>query len=98
MLGLYLLSFPIVIYFSSFCLPVELSGIKKIILFSYLLIYFWLCWVFVAAQAFFFFFSSSGKWGSLSTCRVLASHCSGFSCGAQALEPVGFSSCGTWAQ
>ena len=55
MLGLYLLSFPIVIYFSSFCLPVELSGIKKIILFSYLLIYFWLCWVFVAAQAFFFF-------------------------------------------
>ena len=42
-------------------------------------------------------FSSCGKWGLLSSCDVLASHCSGFSyCRAQALELVAhrLSACG----
>ena len=48
--------------------------------------YFWLCWVFVAAQAFLWL-----QWvGLLSSCGAQASHCSGFSWrGARAL---GFSS------
>ena len=49
-------------------------------------VYFWLYWVFVAAQA----FPSCSKWGLLSSCGVWASPCSGFSCcGAQTL--------GAWA-
>ena len=32
-----------------------------------------------------------------SSCGAPASHCGGFSCGAQALGHVGFSSCGFWA-
>lgn len=56
--------------------------IKKIVL----CIYFWLCWVYIAALA----FSSGGEWGLLSSCSARASHRSGFSCcGAQAL--------GSWA-
>ena len=59
--------------------------------FSFFL-YFWLCWIFVAVQA----FSSCGKWGLLSSCCARVSHCGGFSCGAWALGH-GLSSCGTWA-
>ena len=52
--------------------------IKKIVL----CIYFWLCWVYVAALA----FSTGGEWGLLSSCSARASHRRGFSCrGAQAL-------------
>ena len=42
-------------------------------------------------------FSSCGKWAPLSSCNVCvqASHCSGFSCGAGALD-LGLSSFGTW--
>ena len=43
-------------------------------------IYFCLCWVFVALHR----FSLVGSGGS-STCGAQASHCHGFSCGAQAL-------------
>ena len=51
------------------------------------LFYFWLCWVFIAAQV----FSSCGEWGLLSSCSAPTSHCSVFSCcGAWAL--------GVWAQ
>ena len=53
------------------------------------IIYLWLCWVFVAAQA----FSSCGKWGLLSNFGVWASHCGGFSCcRGWAPGDVGFSS------
>ena len=45
--------------------------------------YFWLCWVFTAEGI----FSLVEGWGS-SSC-VHASHCGGFSCGAQALGHVG---------
>ena len=61
--------------------------------FVILFIYFWLCWVFVATQAF------------LQLQRVRAplqlrsSHCGGFSCcRAWALRCTGFSSCDTQAQ
>ena len=58
----------------------------------------WLCWVFVADQA----FSSCFKQGLLSSCSAWASHCSGSSCcrewilGARASIVVarGLSSCG----
>ena len=51
-----------------------------------LLIYFWLCWVFVAAHGLFVVVS-----GDYSSCRVWASHYSGSSCcRAQALR--------AWAQ
>ena len=44
-------------------------------------------------------FSSCCKQGLLSSCRALASHCSGFSCyAARALDRVGFCSCGAWTQ
>ena len=44
-------------------------------------------------------FSSHGEWGLLFIAVRMLSHCGGsFSCcEAQALEHVGFSSCGTWA-
>ena len=42
-----------------------------------LFIYFWLCWVFVAAHG---LFSSCGQQGLHSSCSVQASHCCGFSC------------------
>ena len=52
------------------------------LLFLIFLLYFWLCWVFVAAWAFFLVVSSGG----LHSCgNARASLCSGFSC------------CGTWA-
>ena len=54
-------------------------------------IYFWLCCIFVASQA----FSSCSEWGLLSNYGVSASHCGGgFCCRAQALGGVNFSSCG----
>ena len=41
---------------------------------------------------------SYGEWGLLSSCGILASHCSGFCyCRAPALGHESFSSCGTWA-
>ena len=60
----------------------------------YLFIYFWLCWVFIAACGL-----------SPVAASVRASHCSGFSCcraqalGARASVVVarGLSSCGSWA-
>ena len=54
----------------------------------------WLCWVFVALCR---LSLVAGREGYSSLwCR--GSHCGGFSCGAQALECAGFSSCGTQAQ
>ena len=44
--------------------------------FLILFIYFWLCWIFIAAQA----FSSCGKKGPLSSCSVWTSPCGSFSC------------------
>ena len=38
-----------------------------------------------------------GEWELLSSCGVRASHCGGFSCEAQALGCLGFSSCGPHA-
>ena len=66
------------------------------------LVYFWLRWVFVAAQA----FSSCEEWHLLSTCGVEASHCGGFSCGggqalgdrAWAVATHRLSSCGSQAR
>ena len=47
-----------------------------------LFIYFWLCWVFVAARR----FSLVGESGATLRCGERASHCGGFShCGAWAL-------------
>ena len=48
----------------------------------YLFIYFWLCWVFTAVQA----FLCLQQMGVLSSCSPRASHCGGFSCcGARAV-------------
>ena len=44
---------------------------KRFIYLFVCLFYFWLCWVFVAAQA----FSGCGEWWSLSGCGVQASPC-----------------------
>ena len=54
--------------------PKEAEGMEMIFLSFYLLknnlsVYFWLCWVFVAAQA----FSSFGEWGLLSSCSAQVS-------------------------
>ena len=44
-------------------------------------------------------FSSCGEQGLLSSCSGWISHCGSFSYGrAQALRPVGFSSCLVWTQ
>lgn len=43
---------------------------------KYWSLYFWLCWVWVAARA----SSSCGQWGLLSSCRAHACLSSGFSC------------------
>ena len=57
------------------------------------LIYFWLCWVFVA-QA----FSELWRVGATLQLLCVASQCGGFSCcGAQAFRHTGFSRCGSWA-
>ena len=69
--------------------------------FIYLFIYFWLCWVFVAACGLSLVVASGGY----SLCGVRASHCSGFfCCGARALGmwasvvvARGLGSCGTRA-
>ena len=56
------------------------------------LFYFWLCRVFVAAQA----FSSCSKQELLSSCGTCTSHRGGFSCcRGRALGLGGFRSCGT---
>ena len=66
--------------------------------FKYLLlrkkfIYFWLCWVFLAALRLFL----AAARGRLPRCSVRASRCRGFPCRrAQALE-LELSSCGAWA-
>ena len=41
--------------------------------------------------------SSCGEQGPLSSCGAWASHAGGFSCGASALECMGFSGCGIQA-
>ena len=52
-------------------------------LFIYLFIYFWLCWVFVAARRLSLVVVSGG---ATLRCGAWASHCGGFSCcGAQAV-------------
>ena len=51
---------------------------------------FWLCFVFVAAC---WLFSSCGEGALLPSFGAEASHCSGFSCGARALELKSFSCC-----
>ena len=43
------------------------------------------------------FLSRCSQWGPLSSCSA-RTYCSGFSCGAQAAERKGFSSCSSWAQ
>ena len=52
------------------------SGVIFFLFLNILFRYFWLCWVFIAARA---FFSSCGEQGLLSSCSAQASHCSGFS-------------------
>ena len=64
-----------------------LSVFKTYCLFTY----FWLHWVFVAVCRLSLVVASGGY----SCCGAWASHCSGFSCGAQALGRSGFNSCGT---
>ena len=60
-----------------------------------LLIYFWLCWVFIAVRDFLY---SCQKRRLLFSCDAPASHCGGFSCcRAWALEGEDVSSCGPWA-
>ena len=61
-----------------------------LILFSH-----WLCCVFAAARRF-SLVAASGSYSLAKVSRV--SHCGGFSCGARALERVGFSSCRAQAQ
>ena len=62
-------------------------------------ILFQLCWLFVATQA----FLQLWQMGRPSSCGAQASHCGGFSCGAQALGHrlqflhCGFSNCGSQA-
>ena len=68
---------------------------------SFLFIYFWLCWVFVAAHGPSLVAASRGY----SSCGVQASHCGGFSCfgvwalgvRASVVAAHGLSSCGLWA-
>ena len=62
--------------------------------FIYLFIYFWLCWVFVAARGLFLVAESR----TTLHCGARASHCSGFSLRSTGTRRAGFSSCGTWAQ
>ena len=57
--------------------------------------YFWLCWVFIAALDFLQF----SEWRLLSSCGAQASHRGGLSCcRARALGHVGFSGCNKQAQ
>ena len=65
---------------------------------SYLLMWFWLCWVFVNAQIVLWLQQA----GATPCCRVQASHCGGFSCcGAQALgvqaSVIGACGLSSWA-
>jgi len=63
------------------------------ILFIYLFIYLWLCWVFVLCEG----FSLVVMTGGCSSFGARAS-CSHFSCGPWALGHPSFSSCSMWAQ
>ena len=74
--------------------------LKNLLIFIF--IYFWLCWVFVAAHGLVSLVAVSGAYSSL---QCVASHCGGFSCceawalGMQASVVVAceLSSCGSWA-
>ena len=71
------------------------SDTSFLINYLFLFIYFWLCWVFVAARG----LSLVAASGACS-CGAWASHWGGFSCcGARASVVVarGLSSCGSWA-
>ena len=71
----------------------EIAGSYGSSLFTYLLIYFWLYWVFTAAGA----FSSCGEQGLHSSCGTWASHCLGFSCrGAHTPGHAEFLRRGVW--
>ena len=61
----------------------------------YVYIYFWLCWVFVAAG-----FSPVSVSRVCSSCGVQASYYGGFSCctHASVVEARGLNSCGAWTQ
>ena len=79
----------------SFSSAILISALyKHVFLEFYLVMYFWLCWVFVAAWV----LSNYGKQGLLSSCSVQASHCGGFSLQSMASRACGLLSCGTWAQ
>ena len=54
---------------------------------------FWLCWLWLCRL-----FSRCGQWGPRSSCRVRASRCGGFSCGAWTLGSSGVSSYGSQAR
>ena len=80
------------------CWVIKLDPFFKKIIF----IYFWLCWVFVAAHR----LSLVAVSGATLHCSACTSRCGGFSCcGAQAALGVrasvvaahGLSSCGSWA-
>ena len=62
--------------------------------FIYLFIYFWLCWVFVAARGLSLVVASGGTL----RCGARASHCGGFSLQSMDSRRAGFSSCGSRAQ
>ena len=96
--------------FGDFCICIHqgvsnflIISLSDLFIYFYLFIYFWLHWVFVAAQGLSLFAVSRG-YSSLRCTR--ASHCGSFSCcGAQALVTCasvvaarGLSSCGTRAQ
>ena len=75
---------------------------------SFIFIFIWLCWVFIAARRLSLVVASGGysslrctgfslQWLLLS--QSMGSKRAGFNiCSTRALEHVGFSSCGTWAQ
>ena len=76
------------------------KGFEAISFLFFKLIYFWLCWVFVAARA----FSSCGEWGILFVAvgrllTAVACCCGAWALGTWASVVVAhrLSSCGTWA-
>jgi len=78
-------------------MPTLLFVLFKIIYFYF---YFWLCWVFVTAQA----FSNCGKRGLLSNCGAQASYCGSFSlavstavwCVGSVVVANGLVACSVW--
>ena len=73
------------------------TGVKECIFkVFYLLIYFWLCWVFVAVLGL-SLVAANGANGGCSSCGAQASHSGGHSrFGAQAFECTDFSSGSPW--